>query len=66
LAANAPQSAQIVLHIEREMALHLDYCESFGLTKQEMEDTKEDIGKVFLLTKYNATFAHRMDSMYGL
>ncbi|KAI9934694.1 hypothetical protein AWENTII_005785 [Aspergillus wentii] len=30
-------SAQIVLHIEQEMALHLDYCASFGLSKQEME-----------------------------
>ncbi|OJJ46706.1 hypothetical protein ASPZODRAFT_152142 [Penicilliopsis zonata CBS 506.65] len=30
-------SARIVLHIERETALHLDYCESFGLSKEEME-----------------------------
>ncbi|KAJ5333907.1 hypothetical protein MYU51_018297 [Penicillium brevicompactum] len=36
-------SAQIVLHIQREMALHIDYCASFGLSKQEMEDTPETI-----------------------
>ncbi|KAJ5087518.1 heme oxygenase-like multi-helical [Penicillium angulare] len=36
-------SAQIVLHIQREMALHLDYCASFGLTKEEMEAHPETI-----------------------
>ncbi|KAJ5805049.1 hypothetical protein N7474_010936 [Penicillium riverlandense] len=36
-------SARIVLHIEREMALHLEYCASFGLTKQEMENHPERI-----------------------
>lgn len=38
------QSSQIVLHIERETALHLDYCASFGLTKEEMERTPEHLG----------------------
>ncbi|KAJ6103623.1 Phosphomethylpyrimidine kinase type-1 [Penicillium sp. IBT 16267x] len=36
-------SAQIVLHIQREMALHLDYCASFGLSKEEMERHPETI-----------------------
>ncbi|KAE8155887.1 DNA polymerase alpha, catalytic subunit [Aspergillus tamarii] len=36
-------SAQIVLHIQRETALHLDYCASFGLSKPEMERTPETI-----------------------
>ncbi|KAJ5176049.1 Phosphomethylpyrimidine kinase type-1 [Penicillium canariense] len=36
-------SARIVLHIQREMALHLDYCASFGLSKQEMEAHPETI-----------------------
>ncbi|KAJ5787531.1 Phosphomethylpyrimidine kinase type-1 [Penicillium paradoxum] len=36
-------SAQVVLHIQREMELHLDYCTAFGLTKQEMENTPETI-----------------------
>lgn len=39
------QSAQIVLHIQREMALHLEYCASFGLSKEEMEKHPETIGK---------------------
>ncbi|KAE8151287.1 DNA polymerase alpha, catalytic subunit [Aspergillus avenaceus] len=36
-------SSQIVLHIQRETALHLDYCASFGLSKEEMEKTPETI-----------------------
>ncbi|KAJ5666910.1 hypothetical protein N7462_011319 [Penicillium macrosclerotiorum] len=36
-------SSQIVLHIQREMALHLDYCASFGLSKQQMEAHPETI-----------------------
>ncbi|PGH16668.1 phosphomethylpyrimidine kinase [Helicocarpus griseus UAMH5409] len=34
-------SAQIVLHIQREMELHLQYCASFGLSKQDVEKCKE-------------------------
>ncbi|PWY84647.1 DNA polymerase alpha, catalytic subunit [Aspergillus sclerotioniger CBS 115572] len=36
-------SAKIVLHIQRETALHLDYCASFGLSKEQMESTPETI-----------------------
>ncbi|KAJ5599646.1 hypothetical protein N7450_000713 [Penicillium hetheringtonii] len=36
-------SARIVLHIQREMALHLDYCASFGLSKEEIETHTETI-----------------------
>lgn len=36
-------SARIVLHIQREMALHLDYCASFGLSKEEIEAHSETI-----------------------
>ncbi|KAF7713371.1 Hydroxymethylpyrimidine/phosphomethylpyrimidine kinase 2 [Penicillium ucsense] len=36
-------SARIVLHIQREMSLHLDYCASFGLSKREMECHPETI-----------------------
>lgn len=39
------QSARIVLHIQREMALHLDYCASFGLSKQDIEAHPETTGK---------------------
>jgi thiaminase len=31
------------------MALHIDYCASFGLSKQEMEETPETIGKLVVL-----------------
>ncbi|KAL4797109.1 DNA polymerase family B-domain-containing protein [Aspergillus venezuelensis] len=34
-------SAQIVLHIQRETTLHVDYCASFGLSKEEMEKLPE-------------------------
>ncbi|KAI9873975.1 MAG: hypothetical protein M1830_010344, partial [Pleopsidium flavum] len=34
-------SAKIVLHIEREMALHLDYCKAFGLSKEDIERHEE-------------------------
>src|SRR5271170_5173465 len=34
-------SAHIILHIEHEMKLHLDYCREFGLSKEEMEKHKE-------------------------
>ncbi|KAK2759426.1 hypothetical protein FQN54_002904 [Arachnomyces sp. PD_36] len=34
-------SSQIVLHIERETALHLDYCASFGLSRGEIEKHEE-------------------------
>lgn len=36
-------SAQIVLHIEREMQLHLEYCKDFGLTKEEILKRKESL-----------------------
>ncbi|KAF9893880.1 DNA-directed DNA polymerase alpha catalytic subunit pol1 [Aspergillus nanangensis] len=36
-------SSNIVLHIQRETALHLDYCASFGLSKEQMENCPETI-----------------------
>ncbi|EAW13944.1 putative thiamine biosynthesis protein (Thi-4) [Aspergillus clavatus NRRL 1] len=41
--ASIAASAKIVLHIERETALHLNYCASFGLTKEEMESYPETL-----------------------
>lgn len=38
------QSAKIVLHIEREMALHLDYCRGFGLSRSDIERQEENQG----------------------
>jgi thiaminase II len=34
-------SAKIVLGVQKEMALHLEYCQDFGISKQEMEATRE-------------------------
>ncbi|KAI2639848.1 Phosphomethylpyrimidine kinase-domain-containing protein [Hypomontagnella submonticulosa] len=33
--------ARIVSHIHTEMKLHLDYCEEFGISKEEIEATEE-------------------------
>lgn len=35
------QAASIVGHIDRETALHLTYCEGFGVSRDEMEATEE-------------------------
>ncbi|KAK9769371.1 putative Phosphomethylpyrimidine kinase [Seiridium cardinale] len=35
--------AKIVTHIHTEMALHLDYCATFGIPKAEIEATEETI-----------------------
>lgn len=35
------QAAAIVGHIDRETALHLTYCEGFGVSREEMEATEE-------------------------
>ncbi|KAI9846499.1 MAG: hypothetical protein M1837_003919 [Sclerophora amabilis] len=34
-------SAEIVLHINREMSLHLDYCKEMGLERQDVEGHQE-------------------------
>lgn len=44
--ATISASAQIVLHIEREMELHLDYCKQFGLSKEDIESQKESLACV--------------------
>lgn len=55
------QSARIVLHIERETALHVDYCASFGLSKDEMEKCPETNGMSYSSSlKYPTNFS----SMY--
>lgn len=36
-----PKGARIVSHIHNEMQLHLDYCASFGLSKEQIEATEE-------------------------
>lgn len=34
--------AKIVLHIQQEMALHIEYCKGFGISKEEIVATEED------------------------
>lgn len=36
-------SARIVLHIQKEMSLHLDYCKQFGLSKDDILSHKESL-----------------------
>lgn len=36
-----PKGAKIVTHIHSEMQLHLNYCASFGLSKEQIEATEE-------------------------
>jgi hypothetical protein len=38
------KAAGIVGHIHREMALHINYCEGFGMTKAEIEACEENQG----------------------
>lgn len=38
------QGAEEILHIQREMSLHLDYCAKFGLSKKEVEEHEEHQG----------------------
>jgi len=42
--ADHPKAAKIVLHIYKEMGLHIDYCKDFGITKEEIEATTESQG----------------------
>ena len=36
--------AETILHIKREMSLHLDYCKEFGLSKKDVESTRASQG----------------------
>lgn len=39
------QSAEIVAHVFHEMELHIGYCEGFGISREEMENTEEKEGE---------------------
>jgi len=41
MEAHNLQSAKIVMHIQAEVKLHLDYCIEFGLDKEEVEQHEE-------------------------
>ena len=38
------QAASIVLHIDRETNLHIEYCRKFGIEKADMENAVEHVG----------------------
>ncbi|TVY93762.1 putative hydroxymethylpyrimidine/phosphomethylpyrimidine kinase [Lachnellula willkommii] len=44
ISAERIQAAKIVTHIHHEMSLHIGYCESFGMTKEDIEATEESQG----------------------
>jgi hypothetical protein len=46
--ADCAQSAKIIAHIHHEMALHIDYCQGFGITKGEIEKSEESEGMLLL------------------
>lgn len=43
------QEAEIVLHIRKEVALHIGECKAFGLTEKMMAEQEEDQGTVLSL-----------------
>lgn len=49
--------AEEILHIQREMSLHLDYCAEFGLSKKEVEE-KEEHQACTAYTRYVLDIAH--------
>lgn len=38
-------SASIVTHIQHEMQMHTEFCEGFGIKKDELERFEESQGK---------------------
>lgn len=55
-------SAHIILHIEREMALHLAYCAEFGISRADLEraDRKESLACV-AYSRYVLDVGHSED-----
>jgi hypothetical protein len=45
--SNTFKAAKIVAHIHHEMGLHIEYCNGFGITKEEMEASEEHQGENF-------------------
>ena len=51
------------------MKLHLDYCKSFGISKEEMEATEEHQGEFLgfaLVTTTTLTYIDGKNSMHSL
>lgn len=43
--ADILKGAKVVAHIQHEMKLHIEYCEGFGITKEEIVKVEEHQGK---------------------
>jgi hydroxymethylpyrimidine kinase/phosphomethylpyrimidine kinase len=41
--SNIARSAEMILHIQTEMEMHLEYCAEFGIRKEEIEQTRESV-----------------------
>lgn len=46
-------SAQIILHIQREMELHVSYCAEFGITRAQLEDPAAHAGESLACVAYS-------------
>lgn len=44
--------AEIILHIKREVSMHLTFCESFGISKTELEHDTEESVACTVYTRY--------------
>lgn len=55
--ADIAAGAEEILHIQREMSLHLDYCAEFGLSKTEVEK-QEEHQACTAYTRYVLDIAH--------
>ena len=60
------EGAAIVLHIEREMKLHLDYCKTFGVSKETMEAADEHLGRRALEHAFFESLRANADSVLSL
>lgn len=43
--ADIAAAAKIVTHIHHEMKLHIEYCEGFGISREEIEASEESQGE---------------------
>ncbi|ORY81574.1 thiamin biosynthesis protein (Thi-4) [Protomyces lactucae-debilis] len=53
-------SARVILHIEEELKLHVSYCQSFGISKAELENGQESIACT-VYTRYIESIGNSKD-----
>lgn len=58
------------MHIHREMAMHVDYCNSFGLSQEDMQSEQESLGEYPLLqlalSYLPSIYRNTHDFLFGL